>query len=137
VSRKVLRGRKVVGGFAEGPALVADTRLSFWGGFDPVAGRIVEVGSPLEGQEVTGKVLVFRSTKGSSGTSRMLRLAKITGRFPAAFINTDLDELSVLACVAQKLPLVTDLDENPFAAIKTGDWVRVDADRGIIEVEVS
>jgi len=87
VSRKVLRGRKVVGGFAEGPALVADTRLSFWGGFDPVAGRIVEVGSPLEGQEVTGKVLVFRSTKGSSGTSRMLRLAKITGRFPAAFIN--------------------------------------------------
>ena len=64
----------------------------------------------------------------------MLRLGKITGNFPAAFINTELDELSVLSCVAQKLPLVTDLECNPFQAIHTGDWVRVDADRGFVEV---
>ena len=134
MATRTLRGRAIVGGLGEGPALVADTRLSFWGGFDPVTGKIVEVGSPLEGECLEGKVVVFRSTKGSSGSSRMLRLAKITGKFPAAFINTELDELSVLSCVVQELPLVTDLDGNPFEAIQTGDWVRVDGDHGIVQV---
>jgi hypothetical protein len=32
------------------------------------------------------------------------------------------------------LPLVTDLDVDPYEAIKTGDWVKVDADRGVVEV---
>jgi len=134
MSASGMRCRTIVGGFGEGPAVVADTRISFWGGFDPITGKIVEVGSPLEGECLEGKVVVFRSTKGSSGSSRMLRLAKITGKFPVAFINTELDELSVLSCVAQRLPLVTDLDCDPFEAIQTGDWVRVDADRGVVQV---
>ena len=99
-----------------------------------MSGKIIEVGHPLEGECVKGKVVVFRSTKGSSGSSRILRLTKKTGKFPAAFINTELDELSVLSCVAQRLPLVTDLDGDPYEAIKTGDWVKVDADRGVVEV---
>ena len=134
MSVSTIRCRKVVGGFGEGSALVADTRISFWGGFDPVTGKIVEVGNPLEGECIEGKVLVFRSTKGSSGSSRMLRLAKITAKFPVAFINTELNELSVLSCVAQQLPLVTDLECDPFEAIQTGDWVKVDADHGIVQV---
>jgi predicted aconitase with swiveling domain len=134
MAAKKLYGRRVVGGYGEGPALVADTYISFWGGFDPVSGKIIEVGHPLEGECVKGKVVVFRSTKGSSGSSRILRLTKKTGQFPAAFINTELDELSVLSCVAQRLPLVTDLDADPYEAIQTGDWVKVDADRGVVEV---
>lgn len=126
--------RQIVGGVAEGPALVADTRISFWGGFDPASGEIVEVGNPFEGVNIAGKVLVFRSTKGSSGTSLMLRLAKMAGHAPLAFINTELDELSTLACVALGLPLVTELDVDPFVAMQTGDIVRVDADRGVVEV---
>lgn len=126
--------RRIVGGSGSGRALVADTRISFWGGFDPVTGCIVEVGSPLEGESIVDKVLVFRSTKGSSGTTRMLRLAKITGKFPAAFINTELDELSVLSCVAQGLPMVADMQSSPFDAIRTGDWVEVDADNGLVTV---
>lgn len=126
---------KVVGGVAEGPALVADTRISFWGGFDPASGEIVEVGSPFEGMNIAGKVLVFRSTKGSSGTSLMLRLAKMAGNAPAAFVNIELDELSTLACVALGLPLVTDLDVDPFEALQTGDIVRIDAEASTIQVQ--
>jgi hypothetical protein len=29
---------------------------------------------------------------------------------------------------------MTDFDQDPLAAIETGDWVVVDADRGIVEV---
>jgi predicted aconitase/predicted aconitase with swiveling domain len=126
--------RKIVKGVAKGLALVADTRISFWGGFDPVTGKIIEVGNPLEGESLENRVVVFRSTKGSSGSSRMLRLARISNKSPLAFINLELDELSVLSCVAQDLPLVTDLECDPFEAIRTGDWVKVDADRGFVEV---
>ncbi len=125
----------IVGGQAEGHAVVADTRISFWGGFDPASGEIVEVGSPFEGTNIAGKILVFRSTKGSSGTSLMLRLAKMAGNAPVAFINTELDELSTLACVALGLPLITDLNADPFTAIQTGDFVRINADTGIVEVD--
>ncbi|UCF96961.1 MAG: DUF521 domain-containing protein [Spirochaetaceae bacterium] len=130
--KREYRCRKVVGGVGEGPALVADTRISFWGGFDPNSGRIIEVGNPLEGRAIDGSIMVFRSTKGSSGTSRVLRLARSAGHFPAAFINNELDELSVLTCVAQRLPMVIDFESDPFTDLTNGEWLRVDADRGFV-----
>jgi hypothetical protein len=33
-----------------------------------------------------------------------------------------------------RVPSVTDFDRNPLDVIETGDWVKVDADRGIVEV---
>ena len=129
-----LRGRKISGGQAEGEALVARTRLSFWGGFDPATGMITEKGNPLEGQTLKNRIVVFISTKGSSGTSNMLNLAKRFGAQPAAIINTELDCLAVIGCQVHGIPMVTDLDQDPFSVIKTGDWVKVDADRGLVEV---
>jgi len=129
-----LRGRKISGGQAEGEALVAKTRLSFWGGFDPATGMITEKGNPLEGQTLKNRIVVFISTKGSSGTSNMLNLAKRFGAQPAAIINTELDCLAVIGCQVHGIPMVTDLDQDPFSVIKTGDWVKVDADRGLVEV---
>ena len=99
-----------------------------------MTGKITEVGNPLEGERIKGKVVIFRSTKGSSGSSRILRIARITDKFPAAFINIELDELSVLSWVAQKLPLVVDLECDPFETIQTGDWVTVNADRSIVKI---
>jgi hypothetical protein len=32
------------------------------------------------------------------------------------------------------VPAVTDLDKDPTEVISTGDWVKVDADNGIVEV---
>lgn len=132
MTRREFRCRKVVGGVGEGPALVADTRISFWGGFDPVTGRIIEAGNPLEGRTIDGTVMVFRSTKGSSGTSRMLRLSRSAGHFPSAFVNNELDELSVLTCVAQRLPMVIDFEGDPFSDISDNEWIRVDAENGLI-----
>jgi predicted aconitase with swiveling domain len=39
-----------------------------------------------------------------------------------------------LGAVVMRVPSVTDLDQNPLDVIETGDWVTVDADRGIVEV---
>jgi hypothetical protein len=39
-----------------------------------------------------------------------------------------------LGAVVMRVPSVTDLDRDPLNVIETGDWVKVDADRGIVEV---
>ena len=67
-------------------------------------------------------------------TSGMLKWSKINGVAPRAFINSDLDALAVLSCVACKFPMVAEPEEDVFSIIKTGDWVKVDATNGIIEV---
>ena len=51
-----------------------------------------------------------------------------------AFVNTDIDALAVLGCVVNRIPMVSDLDGDPFEIIQTGDHVVVDADTGTLVV---
>jgi len=129
-----ITGRGIVKGRAEGEALVADAMLSFWGEVDAVTGTVIAVGHPLEGQSLAGRVLVMRSTKGSSGTSMILRLAALEGKAPAAFVNLEVDGLAALGCIVNGIPMMTGLSANPLEAIATGDHVLVDADRGVLTV---
>lgn len=129
-----IKGRGVVRGYAEGGALVADTTLSFWGEVDAVTGRVIAVGHPLEGMSLKDRVLVIRSTKGSSGTPMILNLAKLEGNAPAAFVNVEVDSLAVLGCIVNEIPMMADLERDPFEAIATGDHVEVDANSGILRV---
>jgi predicted aconitase with swiveling domain len=129
-----IKGRGIVKGCAQGKALVADATLSFWGEVDAVAGTVIAVGHPLEGESLAGRVLVIRSTKGSSGTPMILRLAALEGKAPAAMINVEVDGLAALGCIVNGIPMIVDLETDPFEAIATGDDVLVDADRGWVQV---
>lgn len=129
-----IRGRGVVKGRARGTALVADTTLSFWGEIDAVSGRVISVGHPLEGECLAGRVLVIRSTKGSSATPMMMRLASLEGKAPAALVNLEVDGLAALGCIVNGIPMMTDLERDPFEAIATGDEVIVDANSGVLRI---
>ena len=63
----VLRGRKIVGGFAEGEGIVTKDTISGFDGIKPITGVIVEGRHELRGQSFKGKVLVFTGAKGSTG----------------------------------------------------------------------
>jgi predicted aconitase with swiveling domain len=129
-----LRARGVVRGRAEGAALVADATLSFWGEVDPVSGKVIGKGHPLEGQSLAGRVLVIRSTRGSSATPMVLNLAKLENVAPAAFINVEVDSLAALGGIVNGIPMVTDLECSPLEVIRTGDYVVVDATEGVVEI---
>ncbi len=129
-----IKCRGLVKGKALGEALVAPTTLSFWGEVDPGSGRVIASGHPLEGQTLRGKVLVIRSTKGSSATPLVIGLAQQQGNAPVAFVNTDVDCLAVLGCVVNRIPMVADLERDPFEVIASGDHVEVDAEGGKIIV---
>jgi len=108
--------------------------LCFWGEVDPVTGRVIAVGHPLEGKGLGGEVLVIRSTRGSSATPLVIGLAHAEGKAPVAFVNTDVDCLAALGCVVNEIPMVSDLDGDPFELIETGDHVVVDADNGSVTI---
>lgn len=130
----VIRGRKVVGGIAEGEALVTHERISGWGGVDPRTGTVVETRHELRGQSFAGRVLVLPGAKGSSGWSAQFHLARLMGTAPAAWLFNQMCTKIALGTVVSHAPAMTDFDRDPLALIRTGDWVRVDADAGIVTI---
>jgi len=133
-SALILRGRKVVGGVAEGEALVTRDRISGWGGIDPRTGTVIETRHALRGRSFAGKVLVFPGAKGSSGWSAMFHMARLMNAAPAAFLFNEMTTKMALGAVVTHAPAMTGFDRDPLDCIETGDWVRVDAERGIVEV---
>ena len=134
MSRIMLKGRKVVGGTAEGEALVTRQTISTWGGVDAVKGIITERRHELRDQSFAGKVLVFPSAKGSSGWSTVAQVIRLAGKAPKAMIIGKVNSLTAIGAVVMRAPTVTDLDQDPTEVIATGEWVKIDADRGIVEV---
>jgi predicted aconitase with swiveling domain len=130
----VIRGRKVVGGVAEGEALVTRDRVSGWGGIDPRTGTIIETRHELRGVSFAGKVLVFPGAKGSSGWSNQFHLTRLMGVAPAAMLFNEMTTKIALGAVVTHAPSMTDFDRDPLEVIRTGDWVRVDADAGVVEI---
>jgi len=130
----VLRGRAVVDGVAEGEAFVTTQTISGFGGIDPMTGTITERRHEMVGQSFAGKVLVFRGAKGSSGWASNFQTARLAGAGPVAVIFNELTTKMALGAVVMRVPAMTELDQNPLEVIRNGDWVKVDADRGIVEV---
>lgn len=130
----ILRGRCVVPGVSEGEALVTRQQISGWGGIDSRTGTIVETRHELRDVSFAGKVLVFPGAKGSSGWSNAFHLTRTFGVAPAAMLFNEMTTKVALGAVVTRAPSMTDFDQNPLDVIETGDWVRVDADHGLVEI---
>ena len=126
-----MKGRKIFRGNAEGEALVTSEDISFYGGCDPETGIIVEKGHELEGQSVSGKVLVFPTGKGSTVGSYVLYSLSKAGKAPLAIINKRTDPIVAVGCIISEIPAVDQID---IEVLKTGQKVKVDADKGVITV---
>ncbi len=130
-----LTGRGLVGGVTEGEALVTRDAISGWGGVEPGQGRIIESRHELSGQSFADKVLVFPGAKGSSGWSGMFHMTRLRSTAPRAMIFNVMSTKIALGVVVTRVPAVTELDRDPLEVIESGDWVRVDADRGLVVVD--
>ena len=99
-----------------------------------MAGTITETRHELRGVSFKDKILVFPGAKGSSGWSAVFHMTRLAGTAPKAMLFTEMTTKVALGAVVMRVPSVTDFDKNPLELIETGDWVKVDADRGIVEV---
>jgi len=121
-------------GQAEGEAMVYNGPFSFMGDLDPNTGRVPAPRHKLEGQSLVNKVFVFTTGKGSSGGDSIAWMAKQKGNAPLAMICMESEPVLSGAVIAAEIPTVDHPEKNILKLIKTGDYVKVDATRGVIEV---
>ncbi|HYB19392.1 MAG TPA: DUF126 domain-containing protein [Thermodesulfobacteriota bacterium] len=130
----ILRGRKIIGGVAEGEAVVTKQPISFMGGVNPDIGQVVERGHELEGQKITGKIFIFPHGKGSTAGPYIIYAMAKRKTAPAGMINLEAEPIIAVGAAMGNIPLVDRLDKNPLEVISSGDRVKIDGDQGTVEV---
>ncbi|MBM2768391.1 aconitase X swivel domain-containing protein [Burkholderia anthina] len=129
-------GDTLVPGSACARTLVLDKPLSFWGGYDSGAGRIVDRGHPQTGASLAGRIMVMPHAKGSSSSSSVLAEAVRNGTGPVGIVLKERDLIiSIGAIVAAELyaiavPVVCVTDDVYDAIVTATGDVRIDADDG-------
>lgn len=129
-----LKGRKIVTGKAQGEAIVTKEAISFNGGVDNMTGIVTEPGHALEGRNITGKVLVFQTGKGSTGGSYKIYDMVSRGTAPVAFVQVKPEGVTTIGAIIGNIPVVAELDQDPTQAIVDGDLIELDADAGTVSV---
>lgn len=130
----IIHGRKVAGGCVEGEALVSKENLSGFGGLHRETGMIIDEKHVLYGKYVKGKILVLNGAKGSSSFSTHFHHVRINNVGPLAILYNVTTSKMVMGALVSHVPAMTDFDIDPLSVIEDGDWVKVDADNGIVEV---
>ncbi len=120
----------LVGGEASGTVIRLDEPLSFWGGLDPVTGRIIDSHHPQLGEDVAGRILVMPHGRGSSSSSAVLAEAIRLGTAPLAVVMHEPDLIVTLgALVAGYLygsvcPVVV-VDQQAYDALVADSFVQI------------
>ncbi|ASJ03131.1 hypothetical protein A3L09_07635 [Thermococcus profundus] len=126
-----LKGRKVVGGKAEGELVVSQKPLSFLGGVDPDTGIVTDAESDIRGQSIAGKILAFPRGKGSTVGSYVIYALKKNGKAPKAIIVEEAETIVATGAIIAGIPMVQGID---VSKLKSGRKARIDADSGEVEV---
>jgi len=120
--------RFLLPGEARGEVVVLDEPLSMWGGFDPATGEVIDRHHPQAGMNLTGRVIVMPSGRGSSSSSTVLAEAIRLGTAPAAIVLRQPDDIILLgALVAKELygmvcPVAV-ADGVDYEELRTGETV--------------
>ena len=130
---KKMTGRTINPGTAEGEAIVSSEPIGFYGGIDAETGIVTEKGHPLEGQCVTGKVLVFPCGKGSTVGSYVVYGLQINGVGPVALINKETETIVATGAILADVPCIDGID---IEKIKTGDHLKLELGETSGTVEV-
>ncbi len=137
---QVMKGRGLVKGIAEGEALVSTESLVWSHGVDPESGKVDDIRVSICGQCVKDKILIYPLGKGStSGATWMLETVRC-GNGPKAIVNVETEMIIVAGAVlsekiyGRNIPVVDRTDINPVEAIETGDLVRVNGEKGTVEI---
>ena len=112
MKKVILKGRKVHGGSLEGEAIVTKGGFAGFGSFDIYTGRVVERGHDWEGKDISGKILVFKTGKGSSAWSIGAQASRFTGKNPKALIVKESNPQVALGSVVMRIPAMTDLTDT-------------------------
>lgn len=135
-------GITVVPGSGHGKLLALQEPLSFWGGYDAQAGRIIEARHPQFGAALKGTCLLMARAKGSSSSSSVLAEAIRNGTGPAAIVMRERDLIVALGCIVASelygidvpIAVVDDATWQVLAGLPAGTPLRLQADAGLCRI---
>lgn len=129
----------LVPGSAKAALACLQRPLSFWGGYDPAQGVIIDETHPDLGRRLAGCIVAMREVRGSSSSSSTLVESVRHGLAPAAILLERIDPiLTIGSLVASDLYRVT----IPIALLEGRYWpmlanartAELDARQGVVRV---
>jgi predicted aconitase with swiveling domain len=133
VQRKI-EVAQAYGPAVEGEALVSEEGFSPRYDLDRWSGVITKPGHKLEGRSIVDKVCFFPTAKGGIAAGWAFYDLKWKKIAPKAFIFGVTNPVMVQGAVFACIPITAGWNPPPRGVVKTGDWVRVDPARKLIEV---
>ncbi|SMG07501.1 aconitase X swivel domain-containing protein [Paraburkholderia susongensis] len=127
-----LIGDVLVSGTANAEKILLEKPLSFWGGYDSNAGKIIDRTHPQIGETLAGKIMVMAHAKGSSSSSSVLAEAIRNGTGPSGIVLRERDLIiSIGAIVAVELYNLA----VPVVCLPPSAFDQVVSSRGKIRIE--
>jgi len=136
----VIQGRGCAAGEFVGEIVVSNQPFGFWQGLDPQTGVIIDKRHDCCGVTVKGKAFAFPCGRGSTGTPGIFLEAVRNGCAPAALVNITSEPMIIMCALLAEaffkvsIPIVEVPDTRPAEVLRTGDRVRIDGTRGVVEV---
>ena len=129
-----LRVQRAFGPVVEGEALVSEEGFSPRYDLDRWSGLITKPGHRLEGSSIVDKVCFFPTAKGGIAAGWAFYDIRAKGVAPKAFLFGVTNPVMVQGAVFSGITITEGFDRAPREVVKTGDRVRVDPSRMVVEV---
>lgn len=134
VKHGVIRVKRAFGLAVEGEAAVSKEGFSPRYDLDRTTGKITKIGHALEGLELRDKILVVPTAKGGVAAGWAFFDMKSRGFAPKGLVFGKTNPVMVQGAVFANLTITEGWMPNALEAIATGDLVRIDPAKKMIEV---
>jgi len=125
---------RAFGPVVEGEAVISEEGFSPRYDLDRWTGVITKPGHKLEGTHIGGKVCFFPTAKGGIAAGWAFHDIKAKGLAPAAFVFGVTNPVMVQGAVFAGITITEGWSHAPASVFRTGDWVRVDPARRVVEL---
>jgi uncharacterized protein len=138
---RLMRGKGLIMGSANGEALISRRAFTFAHGVDPSTGVVTDVRSDVRGMNVKGKILFYPFGKGSTTASSWFLETVRLGNNPAAVVTEAVDLSAVIGSVmarvvcGKEIPVMSEITRAACAGLKSGAKVFLDAGKGEVRAE--
>ena len=129
-----IRVERAAGPVVEGEAVVSAEGFSPRYDLDRWTGLISKPGHKLEGTSIKDKICFFPTAKGGIAAGWAFYDIKHKGIAPKAFVFGVTNPVMVQGAVFADIAITEGWSQSPAEVIRTGDWVRVDPGRKVIEL---
>ena len=129
-----IRVERAFGPVVEGEAVVSAEGFSPRYDLDRWTGLITRPGHKLEGTSIRDRICFFPTAKGGIAAGWAFYDIKHKGIAPKAFVFGVTNPVMVQGAVFAGIAITEGWDRAPAEVLRTGDWVRVDPARKVVEL---